>query len=66
MMEIKTIIGEEVRKIKATKIGGDARITMTSCPVFIVSIEEVQVVTMTISKKTLVEELQKFLEELKA
>ena len=66
MMRIKTIEGEEVRKIDLTKIAGDVRITMKSCPVFIVAVEEVNMMTMVISKETLIKELRKFLEELEA
>lgn len=65
-MRIKTTKGEEVRKIEATKTAGDVRITMMSCPVFIVEAEEIKVMSMVISKKTLIEKLRKFLEELEA
>lgn len=66
MMRIKTIQDGEVRKLKAVKVGKDARITLTSCPVFIVSQEEIKVVEMMVSKETYIKEMRKFLEELEA
>lgn len=66
MMRIKTIEDDEVRKIEVTKSGRSARITMMKCPVFIVEAEEVKVISMEVSKETLIKELRKFLEELEA